>query len=46
LTGPTGGPGRAVREREVEGVFLTRKLKIEIEKKKRTFLKKGLFNVN
>jgi hypothetical protein len=28
-------------EREVEGVFLTRKLKTEIEKKKRTFLEKG-----
>jgi hypothetical protein len=24
-----------------EGVFLTKKLKIEIEKKKRTFLEKG-----
>jgi hypothetical protein len=28
-------------EREVEGVFLTKKLKTEIEKKKRTFLEKG-----
>jgi hypothetical protein len=28
-------------EREVEGVFLTRQLKTEIEKKKRTFLEKG-----
>jgi hypothetical protein len=40
---PTGGPGLAggsrmvVREREVEGVFLTRKLKTEIEKKKGLF---------
>jgi hypothetical protein len=31
----------AVRERVVEGVVLTRKLKIEIKKKKRTFLEKG-----
>jgi hypothetical protein len=29
------------REREVEGVFLTRNLKTEIEKKKRTFLEKS-----
>jgi hypothetical protein len=41
LTGLTGGPSMAVREREGEGVFLTRKLKTEIEKKKRTFLEKG-----
>jgi hypothetical protein len=33
------------RER-VERVFLTRNLKIEIEKKKRTFLEKRLFNIN
>jgi hypothetical protein len=38
---PTSGPGMAEREREVEGVFLTRNLKTEIEKKKRTFLEKS-----
>jgi hypothetical protein len=37
----------AVREREWRECFLTRNLKIEIEKKEKDFSKKrGLFNIN